>query len=306
MPPTKKSLKLPQRLENELAASIPQSSGFLTVKHFPNLGDQIAVLPSLRRYYELTGKKIKFCQLINVPSAYYQGATHPTQHDGIMVSVNQEMFDMMKPLIESQEYIHSYEIYNGQSIDLDLDTIRGKVFVGMPNLMIQCWTMFAYPDLQADLSIPWIELTKKCPPHILKQVKGRAILNFTERYRNNLIDYNFLANYAPDLIFAGTEREHFLFCQRWKLNIPRLQVNDFLEYAFAIKHSRFLLGCQSFGWNVAQALHHPRIVELCQFAPNVQPFIGKDSLGYFHQVGAEWSFRELYKRSIGFCNKKPL
>lgn len=314
MQPKKKSVKqkgkphdLPTRLELDLAntKALVNEWDIRSVKHFPNPGDQIAVMPALKRYWELTGKKIRFLQMVDVPSAYYKGAVHPTtDSSGQMVSMNQEMFDMMKPLMESQEYIHSYEQYTGQKYDLDLDTIRGKVFVGMPNLMIQSWIMFAYPDLQIDLTNGWVFINDNCPKHILKQVKGKVILNFTERYRNHLIDYFFLKNYAPDLIFAGTDREHFLFCQKWQLNIPRLEIKNFLEYAYAIKNSRFLLGCQSFGWNLAQGMGHPRIVELCQFAPNVQPFIGKDSLGFFHQVGAEWSFRELYNKTISHVNKK--
>lgn len=303
----KSKYKFPTRLEADLATSAIHENEweFRRVKHFPNLGDQIAVLPALKRYWELTGKKIIFYQMIDVPSAYYPGAVHPTKDSsGANVSINEEMFNMMKPLMESQEYIHRYEKYTGQRYDLDLDNIRGKVFVGMPNLMIQSWIMYAYPDLQIDLTTAWMFLNGKCPRKILSQVKGKAILNFTERYRNHQIDYFFLKNYAPDLIFAGTEREHFLFCQKWQLNIPRLQVDNFLEYAYAIKNSRFLLGCQSFGWNICQALQHPRIIELCQFAPNIQPLIGKDSLGFFHQAGVEWSFRELYNKTINHTNKK--
>lgn len=275
---------------------------FTSVKHFPNLGDQIAVLPACKRFYEITGKKIQFLQVLNTPAAYYAGATHPTTTaDGTMVSMNESMFDMMKPLMESQEYIHSYEVYTGQKVDLNFDIIREQTFVGMPNLMIQSWIMYAFPDLQCDISKPWMMLNDECPDHILQQVNGKAILNFTERYRNHIIDYFFLKPYASNLIFAGTEREHWLFCQRWQLNIPRLEVSNFLEYAHAIKASRFILGCQSFGWNIAQALHQPRIVELCRFAPNVQPMIGEDSFGYFHQMPAEWSFRTMFEKTI---NKK--
>lgn len=297
--------ELPERLKHELAESLAPDNNFISVKHFPNLGDIVSIMPALKRYWEITGKRIKFCQQIDTPSAYYPGASHPTvDANGQMVSLNQEMFTMMQPFMESQEYIHSFEVYKGQPINLDLDVIRDKVFVGMPNLMIQSWIMYAYPDLQCDISVPWVKLEGKCPIDILEQVKGKVILNFTERYRNHLIDYNFLKGYAPDLIFAGTEREHFLFCHKWQLNIPRLQVKDFLDYGYAIKNSRFLLGCQSFGWNICQSLHHPRIVELCRYAPNIQPFIGKDSFGFFHQVGAEWSFKELYNKTIVTVNKK--
>lgn len=293
-----KPKEMPFKLSKDLA-NIPSNieSPATSIKHMPNLGDQIAVLPACKRFWEVTGRKIRFLQMVNVPGAYYNGATHPTQKDGVMVTMNDEMFKMMKPLMESQEYIHSYEIYNGQHVDLDFDVIRGKTFVGMPNLMLQSWISFAFPDLACDLSKSWMNIDGKCPAAIKKQVVGKVILNFTERYRNPIIDYFFLKNYAPDLIFAGTEREHWLFCNQWQLDIQRLVVKDFLEYAHAIKNSRFILGNQTFGWNVAQSIHHPRIVELCGFAPNVQPMIGEDSFGFFHQVGVEYYFKVLYNKT---------
>lgn len=268
-----------------------------SVKHLANLGDIIAVMPSLKKYYEVTGRKIKFCQQVNVPAAYYSGAIHPTTDEtGIQVCVNNAMFEMIKPLIESQEYIESFEKYEGQKIDLDFDTIRGKTFVNMPNGMIQSWIMFAFPDLANDLANPWLFLNDKCPEKILKQVKGKVVINFTERYRNQVMDYFFLKEYMPDLIFAGTEREYWLFCNQWQLTIPRLEISNFLEYAYAIKECRFFLGNQSFGWNVAEAMKTPRILELCQYAPNCMPFVGQDSYGFFHQVGLGYYFRLLYNK----------
>lgn len=268
-----------------------------SVKHFANLGDQVAMLAAVKKYNELTGRRVRFCQMINAPAAYYAGATHPTTApDGTQVTVNEPMFNMMKPLVESQSYISSYEKYEGQHIDLDFDVIRGKTFVNMPNGMIQSWIMYAFPDLAYDLSKKWIELPEVKNHPIKKQVNGKIIINFTERYRNHITDYFFLRKYAPELIFAGTEREHWIFCNRWNLDIPRLNVKNFLEYAYAIKYSRFLLGNQSFGWNLAEAMKHPRILELCQYAPNCMPFIGEDSYGFFHQVGCECYWRLLYNK----------
>jgi len=285
---------LPQRLKNELANQ-PQQELLTRVKHFANLGDIVAVMAAVKKYWEVTGRKVIFSQVVNQLSQYYPGATHPTVNEnGEMVCVNQKMFDMMKPLVESQPYIHKFEMYSGQKVDLDFDVIRGKTFVNMPNGMIQSWIMYAFPDLDYNLSTSWISLDNKCPAYISKQVNGKVILNFTERYRNHIIDYFFLKNYASDLIFAGTDKEHWQFCQKWHLDIPRLDVKNFLDYAYAIKSSRFILGNQSFGWNIAEAMKTPRILEVCNYAPNCMPFVGEYSYGYYHQVGAEYYFRKLH------------
>lgn len=277
---------------------LPNAEVFTTARHSVNLGDLIAVMGCCKKYYEITGRKIKILQQKNMPAAYYQGATHPTTlPDGTMVTMNDFTFNMVKPLIESQEYIHSFEEYVGQKIDLDFNVIRGKTFVNMPHGAITNWLSFAFPDLAFDLSLPWVTLTGKCPANIKKQVKNKVILNFTERYRNGILDYFFLKNYSADLIFAGTEREHFLFCNQWQLTIPRLEVNSFLESAYALKESRFLLSNQSFLWNTAEALKTPRVLEVCQYAQNCINGIGADSYGYFHQVGAEYYFRTMYNKT---------
>lgn len=269
------------------------------VKHSVNPGDLIGAMAVIKRFYDVTKRRVIVSQSTSMQGAYYAGAVHPTVNElGQNVCCNDAMWEMLKPLIESQEYIHSFEKYSGQKIDLDFDVIRGKTFVNLPNGALQFWLVYAFPDLAFDMSKAWITLNGKCPPKIKKQVQGKIILNFTERYRNTIIDYFFLKNYASDLIFAGTEREHWLFCNQWQLNIPRLEVKDFLELGYALKESRFLLANQSANWNLAEAIKTPRILEVCQFAQNCQPGVGENSFGFFHQIGVEYYFRKLYNETL--------
>lgn len=271
---------------------------YTRIKHLANLGDAVSVMAAIKKYWEVTKRKVIFCQVINTPAAYYAGAVHPTvDKDGVNVCVNDAGFEMIKPLIESQEYIQSFDKYEGQPIDLNFDVIRGQTFVNMPHGMLAAWVMYAYPDLGTDLSQPWISLNDECPEHIQQQVRSKVILNFTERYRNHIMDYYFLRNYAPNLIFAGTEKEYFLFCNKWQLQIPRLEIKNFLELAYAIKYSRFILANQSLCWNLSEAMKTPRILEVCQYADNCQPFVGKDSYGYFYQIGCEYYFRLLFEQT---------
>lgn len=282
------------RLNSEFANQ-PYIKDVVKIKHSINPGDAVASMAAVKKFWEVTGRKAMWCQKIGQEAQYYTGAVHPTVDDktGTNVCMNNRMFEMMKPLMESQAYVDSVEKYEGQEINLDFDTIRGKTFVNLPHGSIQAWVMYAFPDLAYDLSTPWIELDDNCPPHILEQVQGKIIVNFTERYRNTLMDYYFLKNYEFDLVFAGTEREHWLFTSKWNLNIPYLKVDDFLEYAYAIKNSRFILCNQSIGWQIAEAMKHPRILEICQYAQNCLPFYGEHSYGYFHQVGLEYYVKKL-------------
>lgn len=262
----------------------------INVKHFCNPGDLIASMAGLKSYYEANGTKIQLLQQLDIEANYYEGAQHGTTNAaGKMVCMNQKIFDMIKPLVESQEYIHGMEEYVGQEpIRIDIDVIRKKLFVNLPHGLIQCWVMYAFPDLAYDLSKAWIILKGECPKHVGEQVNGKILLNFTERYRNGHINYYFLRKFKHRIVFAGTDREHLLFCNRWKLDVPKLQVNDFLELAHAIKNCKYLLANQSMIWNLAEAMKTPRILEVCEFAQNCAPFIGEKSYGYFHQEAVEY------------------
>jgi hypothetical protein len=287
-------------LSNEITSEVPLAPQYHPrIFHAVNPGDLVATMGAIKTLAEGIGRKVIISQSVTQLASYYQGATHPTVDEyGRNVCVNIPMWNMLKPLIESQSYIHSFEKYEGQKIDFDFNVIRGKTEVNLPHGMIQAWVTFAFPDLQYDLTKPWIILDGECPHHIKKQVSGKIILNFTERYRNHNIDYFFLRSYAPELIFAGTEHEYALFCTKWQLSIPRLEVGDFLELAYAIKESRFILANQSLNWNLAEALKTPRILEVCSYAQNCMPMIGEDSFGYFYTVGAEYYFRHLYNKTL--------
>lgn len=293
--------EIPPRLQSEIATTnlIKTEEVFTTVKHLANMGDIVASMAACKKYWEITGRKIMFCQYVDHPAAYYPGATHGTTDDnGTMVTLNKKMFEMIKPLVESQPYIHSFVRYEGQRIDLDFDVIRGKTDVNMPHGMLPAWIMYAYPDLWTDLSKPWIELPEREPTDLERYVSNKVIINFTERYRSHApLDYYFLKGYAPDLVFAGTEKEHWLFCNRWQLPIKRLEPSNFLEMAYAIKACRFLLSNQSFLWNTADAMKTPRVLEVCKWADNCQPGIGGDSVGYYYQTGCEYHFRTMYNKT---------
>lgn len=262
----------------------------ISVLHKVNFGDIIASMAAIKGLYELYGKKITFYQQLNMRGEYYHGAVHPlTDSEGNMVCMNEDMFGMAQPLMLSQEYIDDFKVWNGEKVMVDLDVIRNGLYTGMPDFPIQSWVMLAFPDMNFDLSKEWIDVEKD-PTY-----KDHVIINFTERYRNNHISYYFLQKHQDRLIFAGTTKEYLLFCNTWGINIPRLQITDFWQYAKFIKGCKFFLGNQSAAANLAFAMQHPRIIEMCQYAKNYLPFVGKDNYGFFHQAALEYYFQKLMK-----------
>lgn len=282
----------------------------LTYLHNCNSGDLIGALAGIREIYRKYGKKAIICQLLDFPGHYMPGLIHSVKDaKGEQVTMNQKMFDMLRPLLLSQEYVEDFQVYVDQKIDIDLTIIResvlcdednpdkapqviaAKQFVNIPYMALPGWLMIAYPNMACDLSEPWIAVPdgdNGFPEYIL--------VNRTERYQTKNIDYAFLKEYDNEILFTGTEKEHGIFCKEFKLDIPRLIVDDFLELAQALKSCRFMLGNQSFPWNLANAMGVPRILEMCAIAPNCQPNVGKDNYGFLHQVPLEYHFFELYNK----------
>lgn len=253
-----------------------------------NSGDLISCLPGIRQLYRTTGKKAIIYQTINrqVEHPYPE---HPIQDEsGHPVTCSLVQYNMLKPLLEAQEYIQSFEIYNGQEFEIDLDKPREYNLSIIPNAPLHQYSVAFYPQMACDLSENWIEVEGGVPADL----QNLVIINRTDRYNNPHINYFFLKKYVDRLIFAGTKDEHQSFCKQYNLKIPYLSVNNFLELAVAIKNCYFFLGCQSMCFHIADAMHVPRILEVCQFFPNSFP-TGANGYPFLFQESLEYYFTNL-------------
>jgi len=260
---------------------------FITYRHSFNSGDLLTVLPGIKTQYKKTGKRAIISQRLNLVANYGHNDTHPVKDSsGASVCMNKSMFDMLKPLIDAQEYVERFEIWEGQEFEVDYDLTRHDARMPLPGGNIYYWPTLIYPQLAPDLSEPWLDVP-------LTSIGNRIIINRTERYLNPYIDYFFLKKYPSEMFaFAGTENEHKIFCNQWGVKITRLDATDFRILAMAIKSCRFFIGNQSFLFHAAQGLDVPRILELCTAYPNTFPsntnghaFVSQNSLElYFNKL----------------------
>lgn len=286
----------------------------ITYLHNANSGDLIGAMAGIREIYRKFGKKAIIYQQLDVPGHYMQGLIHSVKDDkGTQVTMNKKMFDMLRPLLLSQEYVEDFKVYTDQKIEVNLPDFREalvvdedhpekppklvapKRFVNIPNGALPSWTMLGFAPMACDLSEPWIELNL-----LLRDFKllDKILVNRTERYQNAKMNYGFLKQYEKDLLFAGTEKEHLLFCKQFDLNFPRLEVDNFLELAEVMKICRFFIGNQSFPWNLANAMGVPRVLEMFAQAPNCQPFFGKDNYGSYRPDHIEYYVDYLYNKQV--------
>lgn len=263
---------------------------FIDVLHSFNCGDLITTMCGLREVSRLKDKKVRIFQRLGFEAHYYDGQVNSTVNDsGESVCMNERLFKMLHPLIMSQDFVESFEIYNGQKIHYNFDLTRDSKAVAMPSGTIHSWYMTVFPEMNCDPSKTWISGIKTDPA-----CKDMILVNRTMRYNNPYINYFFLKPYEDRVIFCGTPDEYKHFNNEWNLNTTLLVDKDFLETATVIKSVKVGLYGQSFAFHLADSLKAKRILELCTVFPNT--FCnGANGAQFYHQSALEYHFKEMMK-----------
>lgn len=266
----------------------------ISIKHSFNAGDLISLLPGMSNLFRTQGIKFNIFQRLNLEAYYYENATSPIVNvAGKMVCMNEEMFARLSPLIQSQEYIERFEVFNGQMYDLNLDATRDSNWIPIPNGQIHHWSWSLCPELSCDLSKQWISVSEN---NLYKeQYSDKIIINRTHRYNNPYINYFFLKQYKDNVAFVGVNSEYEKFCKDFELDIPLVKSDNFYQLAQIINSAKGFLGCQSFLWHVADAMKVHRILELCTEYPNTFP-TGANGHGFYHQKNLELYFSKLINK----------
>ncbi len=262
---------------------------FIYVKHSFNCGDLITIMPGLRQLYRKIGKKVFIYQRIDFGAEYYAGNTISTKNEeGGSVSMNKELFNRMKPLVESQEYIAGFKEWNGEEVDFDYDLTRDSRSIPMPAGLLHTWGEAVFPQTSCDLSEKWLSILKLNTD----SYSDKIIVNRTERYNNPYISYFFLKKYQDRILFSGTKKEHEQFCNQFKLDIEYLKTHNFYELAQVIGACKFGVYNQSLHFHLADSMKTKRILELCAQFPNT--FVtGANGHNAYKQQGLEYFFEKL-------------
>jgi len=117
-----------------------------------------------------------------------------------------------------------------------------------------------------------------------ERAAGKIVIVRSARYRNPLVNYRGLKEFADSMIFVGLSGEHEDFC-RTEFEVPYQPVANALEVAGLMGAARLVIGNQCGPFAVAEQLKAPRWLESCQImrqgdgmvygCPNVLPLGGK-------------------------------
>jgi len=220
-----------------------------------NLGDLLYSLSVVKKM----GSGDFYVKLRNIPNViqkYNNGHVPPEYVD----KLSQKDFDLLKPLLEAQDYIDSVSVYTNEKIDVDLDDFRGVIHSKMNGNFLQAFYMTHNIQYTSDdLIQPWLTVPKIAP--IAKYVVARSPRwrgNNSVQYWEQLIkDYDFEKN----AVFVGLPEEHKDFEQTFNVKIQYHPVKDFLELAQVIDASEMFFGNQTFTYGIAQGLGKSTVLE---------------------------------------------
>lgn len=189
---------------------------------------------------------------------------------GVMyVQLPMPLYDAVKPLLESQQYIEEVVDYEKYPITHELDEFRT-----MPDVENSHLVLSHLRGQNADEE-KWHERWIHLPMHMKEDY---ALINFTGRYHNPNFDwtkeYQYLKETYGKVYFVGLPNEYNDF-KKSAPDIEYRQTNNFLDLAILIQRSNMFSGNQSAPMAIAQGLNHPHRIEVCPWASNCnidQPF----------------------------------
>jgi len=267
----------------------------VTYKHSYNVGDLLTLLPGIKNVYKVSGEKAIIYQNLNLPAYYGHADSHPIKsEDGTNVCMNRYMFDMVKPLIEYQEYVQEFKVWKGEAVTFNIDLTRKDSQMPLPGGDIYYWPNLIFPYLKPDFSEPWIDFNYDDRNRY--DWSKYILINRTERYKNPYIHYFFLKEHQGKIKFVGTEKEHELFNKEFDLSVSRLVVSDFYHLALYIANCRFFIGNQSMAYHASEGTFARRILEVCTAFPNTFPH-SKDGYCFINQESLEYYFKKLLKET---------
>jgi len=247
----------------------------LSFLHSGQLGDLIYSLATIK---ELS-KNYK-CNLyiqINKPM--------PSEYNNYSknVFISKKSGNLILPLLKSQNFLNTVNIYDGEKIDINLDLFRQVPI----NLSFYSTRWFSHlVGINLDVNDTFLS----AEPH--NHIKNKIVIHRSPRYQNAYINYKFL-NEKENLLCIGLEKEYYELKKEIK-NLEFHDCKDFLEMAEIIKASKFYIGNMSFQYIIAEGLKVPRLLEASPDFPVVFP-VGSNAYDSYHQNYFEKFFRDLEK-----------
>lgn len=218
----------------------------LNFKHSGDIGDIIYSLPTIKY---LNGGNL----FLN---------TNNSLKNISKTKFNQVAFEVIKPILERQQYIKSVNLFDKQPIDINLDIFRYHDLTTGNIAATHCKTFGIDENVLID---SWLECDSKPSCDIL--------INYTERYRNDNFKWSevFDMHYGSSIGFIGLKNEYESFLKLTDKSYREIQfveTKDLLEVAEYLSGCEMFYGNQSSPFAIAEGLKINRVCIVHQHCPN--------------------------------------
>lgn len=174
----------------------------------------------------------------------------------------QQDYDIIEPLLKAQSYISEVDIWANQQLDREdmHDHWKYHLLRGWQGNQTECYALAMGMDIHDRplrnklLYEPWLD------PVAPLQIAGKPIvINRTTRHLhgaggdqwNTWVDNSMLGEYS---VFIGTDEEHSIFEDKFKVTVYHQRINDLLEMARYIQGAELFIGNQSSALSIAIGL----------------------------------------------------
>jgi len=242
--------------------------------HSGNIGDVLYSLNFAREFAAANGEGSFAVNLQpGVESAIQKN--HPCGS----VLMDDAACEFLRPLLEAQPYIAQVTV-SGKVPDgaIDLSQFRNLPLFHAAGDVRYYYYAMSPNALPKDFLAPVLTAPRD------GSADGKIVVVRSARYRNPLVNYRGLKEFATSMLFVGLQEEHEDFCRN-EFDVPYRPVANALEVAGLMAAARLVIGNQCGTFAVAEQLKVPRWLESCQImrqgegmaygCPNVLPLGGK-------------------------------
>ena len=220
--------------------------------HSGDLGDIIYFLPVMRA---LGGGHLGITRVRT-------GAV-PTRRD----LLENDLWRMLKTLLESQDYIDSVEPLDTRGTEVDGDAFREPFHTALRerfdearDVNLVTWQAWAHDVDPSCQKTPWLT--------VAPNPVSRYVFNRTDRYTNP--DFAWDAVYesmSAETVFLGSKEEYELFVSAVG-DVPYVETGTLLQAAEIIRGSECFVGNQSCLYAIAEGMKHRALLEVWPGNPN--------------------------------------
>ena len=204
-------------------------------------------------------------------------------------------FNEFRQFLMTQDYIKDVIAWDPDEHQPMIDLDRFREMISHCELLSECHLKRF--GIEFNLSQPWLTIGE--PKHV-----ADIIINRSTRYYG-FLNWNLLRERRKQCLFVGFPNEYREFVARGVgLNIGFYQTDDYLDLAKVIAGSKLFIGNQSFAFSLAEAMKHPRVLEVCDYCSNCNPqsdngyvWLDERILNYFvDKIGSQPANPEQYRK----------